>query len=159
MRQSPERSCETHVIGQKQAPAREKPFNAVALITIERKLEGAERVVQMLPRVRGLDLAREPYSLFLQQRVQCRLAVTVSERGKQSIDEFPPLQQRFGNSGRPAVASCCTQPAPQIAVGYAVHPANALQPVAGAGQRTDRVPTPWRLLGSHPALGIAARPL
>jgi hypothetical protein len=42
------------------------------------------RVVQMLPRARGLDLARELCSLFLQQRVQCRLAVTAAERGKQS---------------------------------------------------------------------------
>jgi hypothetical protein len=40
-------------------------------------------------------------------------------------------------SGRPAISFCWTQPALQSAVGCTVHPANARQPVAGAGQRTD----------------------
>jgi len=151
--------AQTHVVGQKQPPPHEEPFNAVVLIAIERLFEGVQGVLQMLPGARRLDLARESRALFLQQCEQCRLAVAVVERGEQSIHERQPLRRRSGNRDRPAVSVSWTQPAPQIAVGCAVHPANARQPVARTGQRADRIPAQRRRLGSQLALDIAATPL
>ena len=142
--------AETHVVGQEQAPAREEPFDAVALIGIERLLEGAQRVVQVLPGARGLDLAREPRALFA-AAARAVPARRCRRGARQAIDPRAPaaaatLRELGPSSRRPF---CCTQPAPQTAVGHAVHPANARQPVARAGQRTDRIPAQWRLLGSH----------
>ena len=96
--------AETHVVGQEQASAREEPLNAVALIGIERLLEGAQRAVQALPGACGLYLAREPRALLLQQCVQCRLAVAVAEHAKQPIHERQPLLRPFGNRDGPATS-------------------------------------------------------
>ena len=136
--------AETHVVGQEQASPREEPLDAFALIGVERLLEGPQRTVQLGSRARGLDLAREPRALFLQQHVQCGLAVAVAKRGEQAIHQRQPLRRRAGNRDRPAVSVCWTQPVPQTAVRCAVDPANARQPVAKAGQRTDGIPAQRR---------------
>jgi hypothetical protein len=44
--------AKTHVVGKEQASPHEEPFNAVALIRIERLLEGVQRVVPALPSAR-----------------------------------------------------------------------------------------------------------
>ena len=116
-------------------------------------------MAQALPGARGLDLAGEPRVLFLQQRVQCRLTVAVAERAEQPIHERQPLPRRVGNRDGPAASGCWTQPAPEIAVGCAVDPAHTIEPVAKAGQRTDRIPAQRCQLGSRLALDIGAAPL
>src|SRR5881628_3352862 len=91
--------------------------------------------------------------------MQGRLAVAVAERGEQLIHERQPLRRSSGNGEGPAVSICWTQPAPQIAVGGPVDPAHTFQPVAKAGQRTDRIPAQRRQPGSQLALDSAAASL
>src|SRR2546422_5581083 len=113
-------------------------------------------MVQLLPRARTLNPARKSRALLLQQRVQCGLAVAVAKCVEQLVHECQPLRRRSGNRDPPVVSVCWTQPAPQFAAGGAVHPTNLRQPVAWAGQRTDRVPAQRRRLESR--LDIAATP-
>jgi hypothetical protein len=142
--------AEPHVIGEEERPPHEEPLDGLALIRIEGLLEAPQRVAHALDGARVLGLACEPPAIFEEQRVQRRLAVAVLERAEQSIHQRQPLLARIGNLHDPAARlrrGCgaqasvrWVQPASQIAVRCAVHPANARQPVAGARQRADRVP-------------------
>jgi hypothetical protein len=60
------RLAKTHVIGKEQASPNEEPFNAVALVGIERLLERVQRMAHALSGARGLDLEGKPRVLFLQ---------------------------------------------------------------------------------------------
>ena len=137
--------AEPHVVGQEQASLHEKPLDAFALIGVERLLEGPQRTVQRASgRSRSESGARAARALAAAARgVRARASPSRSAASK-SIHERQPLRRRSGNRDRPAVSVCWTQPAPQIAVGCAVDPANARQPVAWAGQRTDRIPAQRR---------------
>jgi hypothetical protein len=116
-------------------------------------------MTQMLLGAPGLDIAREPRTFFLQQRVQCRVAIAVAKRADQALHERQPLLRCPGNGNRPAVSVCATEPSPQLAIGCAVHPANTRQPVTRAGQRTDRIPGQRRRLAGRLARDMATTPL
>src|SRR5439155_24646093 len=95
-------------------------------------------------------------ALFPQQRMQGRLAVAIAERTEQPIYRQQPLIRRFGDCGGPSRSVCWMMPAPEIAIGWAINPVNAREPVARTGQWTDGIPAQGRQLGSRPRLDLAA---
>jgi hypothetical protein len=46
--------------------------------------------------------------LLPQQRVQCRLASAIAERGDQSLDKPQPLQWRIRDHDCPGISVCAT---------------------------------------------------
>jgi hypothetical protein len=137
------RSCRGPCRRQEETAADEEPFDAFALVGIERLLEGPQRAAPASEAACPVDLASEPPAILSEERVQRRLSVSAPEGTEQRRDDRQPRLRHRRDVEGPALIRT-VEPAANPTVRDAVDPRHARQPVAGTRQWADGIPAERR---------------